>query len=404
LAEISRPGAEALDAADPLAGFRARFDIADEQLVYLDGNSLGMLPRSTLARLGEAVREEWGGRLIRGWSEGWMELPLLVGDELGAAALGAATGQVAVGDSTSVCFYKLCAAALDEVAGEPGGFERDEIVSDVENFPTDRYVLEGLAAARGMKLRLAPSVADAMALAGPRTALASFSHVSYRTAEVVELPVVAAELRAAGARCVWDLSHSVGSVELALDEWEAELAVGCSYKYLNGGPGAPAWMYVARELQGSLRQPIWGWLGRRDPFLMAPGYEAADGMRRFLSGTPPVLALHAVRAGVALVADAGIAGIAQKGRALTSFCVEAADRLLGPLGGSVASPREDSRRGAHVALAHPRARTLVDRLATRGVIVDFREPDLLRFGLSPLTTRFVDVWDGVAALRDCLLG
>jgi kynureninase len=319
-----------------------------------------------------------------------MDLPESVGGRLAAVALGAAPGQTVVGDSTTVCFYKLACAALD---ARPG---RTEIVTDVDNFPTDRYVLEGIAAARGLEVRWVDR--PGVSVIGPRTALVSFSHVSYRSAEIADMAAISFAAREAGALVLWDLSHSAGSIPVALDEDGAQLAVGCTYKYLHGGPGAPAYMYVARELQSSLRQPIWGWLGRRDPFEMGPGYEPASGMRAFLSGTPPVPALVAVDEGVRVVGEAGIEAIREKGIALTEYAIELCDAL----GLAVGSPRESERRGAHVAVVHPRARELCRALIDVGVIVDFRAPDIIRFGFAPLTTRFVDVWDGVVALRSFL--
>jgi kynureninase len=397
-AALSRDAAAELDARDPLSEFRERF-VIDPSVVYLDGNSLGCLPRAAVARL-ERVVAQWGERGVRGWDEGWLELPVEVGDRLGAAALGAAPGQTVIGDSTTVCFYKLVTAALD---ARPG---RTQIVTDLDNFPTDRYVLEGLARARGLELVWldgdrdgGPEPAGVASLVGEDTALVTFSHVSYRSAHVADMPAINRIVEDAGALMLWDLSHSAGSVTLSLDGDHAGLAVGCTYKYLNGGPGAPAYMYVRRDLQPQLRQPIWGWLGRRDPFEMAPGYEVSDGMRGFLSGTPPILGLVAVDEGVCLIAEAGIDAIRAKGVALTEFAVALADEALAPLGVAVASPRDPARRGAHVALAHPDARELCARLVEVGVVPDFRRPDVIRFGLSPLTTRFVDVWDGVEALR-----
>ncbi|HKO29313.1 MAG TPA: aminotransferase class V-fold PLP-dependent enzyme [Solirubrobacteraceae bacterium] len=387
----NREAAAELDAADPLREFRERF-VIDPDIVYLDGNSLGCLPKTTVARL-ERLVAQWGERGVRGWDEGWLELPLKVGDRLGAAVLGAAPGQTVIGDSTTVCFYKLASAALDS---RPG---RTQIVTDSGNFPTDRYVLEGLARTRGLEIIWLdgdPHPDDVAARVGPDTALVTFSHVSYRSAHVADMAAINAAADDAGALTLWDLSHSAGSVPISLDGDHAPLAVGCTYKYLNGGPGAPAYMYVSRELQSELRQPIWGWLGRRDPFEMAPGYDAADGMLGFLSGTPPVLALTAVDEGVRLVAEAGIEAIRAKGIALTELAIALADTVPGL---SVASPRDPAKRGAHVALAHPDARELCTRLIGSGVIPDFRRPDVIRFGLSPLTTRFVDVWDGVEALR-----
>jgi kynureninase len=395
---LSRTTAIELDASDPLREFRRRF-LIDPQGVYLDGNSLGCLPRATVARL-ERIVAQWGERGVRGWEEGWLELPVEVGDHLGAAALGAAPGQTVIGDSTTVCFYKLASAALD---ARPG---RRQILTDVDNFPTDRYVLEGLARARSLELVWlrgerdgGPDPMAVASLVGPDTALVTFSHVSYRSAHIAEMAQVNQVVDAAGALMLWDLSHSAGSVPLSLDGDHAGLAVGCTYKYLNGGPGAPAYMYVSRDLQPQLRQPIWGWLGRRDPFEMAPGYEVAPGMQGFLSGTPPILGLVAVDEGVRLIAEAGIDAIRAKGVALTEFAVTLADAVLAPHRVKVVSPRDAARRGAHVALAHPDARGLCARLIDAGVIVDFRRPDVIRFGLSPLTTRFVDVWDAVEALR-----
>jgi kynureninase len=390
----SREAAADLDAADPLRDFRGRF-VVDPDIIYLDGNSLGCLPRTTASRL-ERLITQWGERGVRGWDEGWLDLPLEVGDRLGAAVLGAEPGQTVVGDSTTVCFYKLASAALD---ARPG---RTQIVTDTGNFPTDRYVLEGLARTRDLEIVWLdddPQPDEVTARLGPDTALATFSHVSYRSAYIADMAAINKVADHAGALMLWDLSHSAGSVPISLDGDHAPLAVGCTYKYLNGGPGAPAYMYVSHELQSELRQPIWGWLGRRDPFEMAPGYEVAEGMRGFLSGTPPVIALSAVDEGVRLVAEAGIEAIRTKGIGLTELAIALADTVPGV---SVASPRESARRGAHVALAHPRARELCQALIAGGVIPDFRRPDVIRFGLSPLTTRFVDVWDGVEALRQAL--
>jgi len=391
----------ALDNADPLREFRSRFVIDD--LVYLDGNSLGRLPKATVERVADVVSVQWGERVVRGWGDGWLDLPLAVGDRLGSAALGAAPGQVVIGDSTTVCFYKLVSAALDL---RP---ERRQIVADVDNFPTDRYVLEGLAQARSLELVWlrfdragGPTVDEVASAVGPGTALVTFSHVSYRSAYMAPMAAINAVARDAGALTVWDLSHSAGSVPVALDADGTDLAVGCTYKYLNGGPGAPAYMYVRRSLQADVRQPIWGWLGRRDPFEMAQGYAVADGMRGLLSGTPPVLALSAVDEGVRLVAEAGIEAIREKGIALTSFAIALVDERLAQLGVSIASPRDPAVRGAHVALAVEGASELCAALRARDVVVDFRRPDVIRFGLSPLTTRFVDVWDGVEALRELL--
>jgi kynureninase len=389
-----------LDRADPLRDFRARFATTPRGLVYLDGNSLGRLPRETPRRLAEVVQRGWGERLIRGWSEGWLELPRRLGDLIGAELLGAGPGQTAVTDSTTVCLYKLASAAI---AARPG---RRELITDRDNFPTDRYVLESLAGKHDLTIRwieadalTGPSPQDVAALAGPDTALVALSHIAYRSAFVLDMPAITAVAHDAGALVLWDLCHSAGAHPVALDEAGADLAVGCTYKYLNGGPGAPAFLYVRSEQQASLRQPIWGWLGRNDPFEMAPGYEPAPGIAGMLSGTPPVLALTAVQVGAELVIEAGIDAIRAKAIALTEYAISLVDGWLQPLGFSLGSPRDRARRGAHVALVHPQARELARRLIDDDVIVDFRAPDVIRIGLSPLTTSFGDVHAGLAALR-----
>jgi kynureninase len=397
----SREAALERDRTDPLAPLRAEFLFDEEGIVYMDGNSLGRPPRAVLGSLERVVRDGWGGRLIRAWTEGWMDVALELGDRIGAL-LGAAPGQTAVGDSTTVCFYKAAAAALD---ARPG---RSEILTDPGNFPTDRYVLESLAAQRGLSIRWlepadpthGPSAQEVAAASGAQTALVTFTHVDYRSAAILDMAAITAAAHAAGALTVWDLSHSVGAVEVSLDTAGADLAVGCTYKYLCGGPGSPAFIYVRGEHQQTLRQPVWGWLGRRDPFAMDPGYDPVGGIRAFLSGTPPILALHALMPGLELVERAGIAQIRAKGMALTSYAIELADRWLGPHGIAVASPREPQLRGAHVALARADAAQLCARLATRGVLADYRAPDVVRAGLSPLTTSFANVHDGLAALRE----
>ena len=399
----SRAAAEQLDREDQLAAFRDEFLIPDETIVYMDGNSLGRPPARVAEALALVLERGWSERLIRSWTEGWMDLALELGDSIGAL-LGAAAGQTAVADSTTVCFFKAACAALD---ARPG---RTEILTDAGNFPTDRYVLESLAAARGLQLRWlepadptrGPSPAEVAALVGERTALVTFTHVDYRSAAILDMTAITQVAHEAGALTVWDLSHSVGAVEVSLDAAGADLAVGCTYKYLCGGPGSPAFIYVRRELASTLRQPIWGWLGRRDPFGMGPGYEPVEGIRAFLSGTPPILALHALEPGIELVTRAGIERIRAKGIALTGLAIALADAWLAQHGVSVASPRDGAIRGAHVALAHPDAAALCEQLAGRGVLADYRAPDVVRIGLSPLSTRFVEVWDGLSVLRELL--
>jgi kynureninase len=394
---IPRHHAEQLDGSDPLAAFRDRFVIDDPETIYLDGNSLGRLPVATRESVAGLV-DQWGSRLVRGWHD-WIDLPERVGDELARAALGARPGEVIVSDSTTVNLFKLASAALD-VADHARA-----IVTDAHNFPTDRYVLEGLSRQRGVELRLfepdpveGPQLEDvAKACAGGDVGLICLSHVGYRSGALADVEAITRE---AGARVLWDLSHSVGVVPIELTEWGVELAVGCTYKYLNAGPGAPAFLYVREELQEELQTPIWGWFGQREQFAMERSYDPELGIRGFLAGTPPILDLTAVRVGAQLVADAGVASLGKKAMTLTDLIVELHDDWLAPLGFELASPRDAERRGAHVSLRHgeawPISRAMIGRAR---VIPDFRGPDSIRLGVPPLYTRAVDVWDALDRLR-----
>ncbi len=397
------PDAAALDAADPLGELRARFVGADTPLIYLDGNSLGRPLHATVERLPAFVTQAWGGRLIRGWDEEWFEQPLTLGDRIGRIALGAAEGQVFVGDSTTVMLYKLARAAVDSAP------ERTEIVLDSDNFPTDRYILEGIAAERGLSLRwieadLSSGVTPEQVreVVGERTALVVLSHVAYRSAHLADGAEITAIVHEAGGLMLWDLSHSVGSVPVDLDAWGADLAVGCTYKYLNGGPGAPAFGYVATRHLESLSQPIQGWMGHADPFLMGPGYTPAPSARRFLSGTPAIIGMVAMQDMLALIESVGIDAVRAKSVALTSYAVELADEHLVPLGVELASPRDPAARGGHVTLRHERMEAVKDALWALDVIPDYRDPHGLRIGLSPLSTSFSEVSRGMLAIRDQL--
>ncbi len=394
-----------LDRHDPLAAYRDRFVGAESPLVYFDGNSLGRPLTVTGPRLARFVEEEWGGRLIRGWDERWFDLPRTIGDDLGRVVLGAAPGQVAIGDSTTVLLYKLMRAA---VAARPG---RTEIVIDRDNFPTDRYVAAGVAAECGLTLRwidVDPRVgvtAELLASAvGPGTALVVLSHVAYRSAWLADLPELTRIAHDAGALVLWDLCHSVGSVPLELDDGGVDLAVGCTYKYLNGGPGSPAFCYVAARHLDSLTQPIQGWMGAVDPFLMGPTYAPAAGIRRFLSGTPPIVGMLALQDMLALIEEVGMPAVREKSVALTERAVELSDELLAPFGVEVASPRDASRRGGHVTLNHPLMRGVTAALWEQDVIPDYRDPHGLRIGLSPLSTSFDEVERGLESVREVLAG
>ena len=396
---VDRKFAEEMDAADPLAGFRDRFVRNDESLIYLDGNSLGPLPLITQARIAEAVRQDWGAGLVRSWGS-WIDLPGRAGDLIGQHLLGAAPGQVAVCDSTTINLYKLACAAVD---ARPG---RNVIVTDDDNFPTDQYVLEGIAEQRGCELRmissdLAEGVSeDALrAAVDDRAALVSLSHVAYRGGALADMGRITRIAREAGALMLWDLSHSVGAVPIELDAAGADLAIGCTYKYLNAGPGAPAFLYVRGELQDSLRQPVWGWFGQRDQFAMAPRYDPAPGIGRFLTGTPQIIGTVAVEEGARLLGEAGLDRLRAKGIALTELLIVLADEWLAPHGFTVASPRDSARRGSHVCLHHRDAWQISQALIRAGIVGDYRTPDRLRLGPAPIITRFTDVWDALAALR-----
>ncbi|WP_119730545.1 kynureninase [Thermomonospora amylolytica] len=398
-----RERAAALDAADPLAGYRAAFIESQDVVAYLDGNSLGRPLKATRANLARFVDGPWADRLIRSWDEGWMNAPTELGDLIGRVVLGAGPGQTVVADSTTVMLYKLVRAAVD---ARPG---RDEIVIDSENFPTDRFVVEGVAAERGLTIRwIHPDPAAGVraeqvrAAVGPRTALVLLSHVAYRSGYLADLAAITAVAHEAGALMLWDLCHSAGAVELALDEHEVDLAVGCTYKYLNGGPGAPAFGYVARRLQDRLRQPVQGWMGAADPFAMGDRYEPATGIRRFISGTPPIVGMLPMRDMLELIDKAGMPAIRAKSSKLTSFAIEVADELLVPLGVRLASPRASGERGGHVTFDHPDFKRVTEELWARGVIPDFRPPHGLRVGLSPLSTGFSELAVGLTMVAEVL--
>jgi kynureninase len=406
--EPGREFAEGLDAADELASYREAFaDPREQGLIYLDGNSLGRLPRATIERMQAVVEEEWGRELIRGWNAGWYEAPARVGEKI-AGLLGAGPGQVVAGDSTSVNLFKLVMAALSM---RPG---RTRIVSDVLNFPSDLYVLQGCIRLLGNRhrLHLVPSAdgigADLEALLeaiDERTALVTLSHVVFKSGYLYDAAAVTERARRVGAVVLWDLSHSAGVVPVELDRWGADMAVGCTYKYLNGGPGAPAFLYVRSDLQLKVSSPIWGWFGQRSPFDFDLDYLAQDGVGRFLVGTPPILSLLALEPALDLALQAGIDPIRQKSTRLTSYLIDLADTVLAPLGFDLGSPRDPARRGSHVSLRHGEAyrinRALIEEME---VLPDFREPDNIRLGLAPLYTSFVDVWQAVDRIRQVVEG
>ncbi len=372
--------ARALDAADPLARLRDRFALPDG-VIYLDGNSLGPLTHASAAAVAECTMRQWGDRLIRSWNEGWIDAPVRLGAKL-APLVGAAPHEVIVGDTTSANLFKALVAALRV---DP---ERRVVVSELGNFPTDLHIAEGaVACVPGATLRAVPR-AELDAALGSDTAVLMLTHVHYKTAERFDMAAWTARAHAAGALMLWDLSHSVGAVPLALDDSGADLAVGCTYKYLNGGPGAPAFLYVADRWQHRLESPLSGWMGHAEPFAFTDRYRPAPGMKRWLVGTPPTLAMASLEAALDLWADVDQAMVASKSAALFDILLAAGEAA----GLTCVSPRDPAARGSHLSFRHPHAYALAQALIERGVIGDFRDPDILRLGLTPLYLSHEDAW------------
>lgn len=394
---VTRAGAEALDAADPLRDFRSEFLIGDG-LVYLDGNSLGAMQHAVVARVDRCLREEWGRDLIGSWnSADWVSLPQRIGARI-APLIGVATKDVVATDSTSVNLFKVLAGALQ---ARP---DRRIIVSERQNFPTDLYMAEGLAAlaGKGHELRLIDGPDDLDAAIDTDVAVVMLTHVNYRTGRVFDMEAVTRVTHEAGALVVWDLAHSAGALPVDLDGAGADFAIGCGYKYLNGGPGAPAFLYVSPEMQDKTTQPLSGWFGHEAPFAFDHSYRPAKGIQRYLTGTPPVLGMAALDEALAIWDRASIAAVREKSVALTEFFIALVERECAAHGLELASPRDPAIRGSQVSFAHPDAYAVMQALIARGVVGDFRAPDILRFGFTPLYTRFVDAYDAVVALKDVL--
>lgn len=388
----------ALDAGDPLAPFRARFELPPG-VVYLDGNSLGALPVVTAARLQRAVSEEWGRDLIRSWNTAdWIGLPSRVGDKIGRL-IGAAPGETVVADSTSVNLFKVLAAALGL---RPG---RHRIVSQRDNFPTDLYMAQGLAAflGQGHELVLLPDDPDAAAIEAALdgdTAVLMLTHVNYRTGRIHDMMRLSAAAHRAGALALWDLAHSAGALPVELNRAGADFAVGCGYKYLNGGPGAPAFLWVAQRHQTAFAQPLSGWMGHAAPFAFDATYRPAEGIARYLCGTPPVLGATALECGVDLMLEAEMSSVREKSIALTSLFIERVEARCPGL--ELVSPRDAAKRGSQVSFRHPHGYALMQALISRGVIGDFRAPDIVRFGFAPLYVSYRDLAVAVDVMADLL--
>ncbi len=391
-----REEAQALDEADDLRSIRDEF-IVPEGVVYLDGNSLGPLPRAAVDRVREVMLVEWGSDLIRSWtSHGWSDLPFTVGRSI-APLVGAEPDEVVVTDSTSVNLFKLLSAALRLRPGRP------VILSERENFPTDLYMAQGLGELLGTRaeLRLVGR-SDVAASLDERVGVLMLTHVDFRTGEILDMPGLTSAAHEAGALALWDLSHSAGAVPVDLNGCEADLAAGCGYKYLNGGPGAPAYAFAARRHLAELRQPLSGWMGHEAPFEFATGFRPAPGVAKLLCGTPGVLGMAALACGVEIVARAGVERLRRKSTALTELFMGLMERECGAHGFEPASPADAAGRGSQVSYRHPNGYAIMQALIRDGVIGDFRPPDLLRFGFGPAFVRFVDVWDAVARLRKIL--
>lgn len=403
----SRTFALELDARDELASFRDAFVIHDPDVLYMDGNSLGRLPKAALERVRVVVEEEWGRGLIRSWnSAGWWQAPVRIGEKI-ARLVGAAPGQVIVTDTVSIDLFKLCMAALGL---RPG---RKRIVTDTFNFPSDLYILQGVAQLLGADYEiihigsrdggLTPDLDQLAQAISHETTLVTLSHVLFKSGYLYDMKQVTGMAHRKGALVLWDLSHSAGAVPIELDACDVDFAVGCTYKYLNGGPGAPAFLYASQRLQEQVRSPIWGWWGQRQPFAFDLDYMPADGVSRFLAGSQPMISMLTLEAALEPLLEAGLERVRRKSVLLTEYLTWLTDLFLAPLGFALGSPRDVERRGSHVSIRHPEGyrinRALIEEM---NVIPDFRAPDNLRLGLAPLYTSFAEVWDTVDRIRQVM--
>ena len=399
---MTRNDCLARDAGDALAPLRQLFALPDG-VIYLDGNSLGARPKAALARAQQVIEREWGNDLIGSWNTaGWFDLPKRLGDRL-APLIGAHTGEVVVNDTTSLNLFKALAAALRMQAEGPGAARR-VLVTERSNFPTDIYMAQGLTSwlDRGYQVRLVDSVEQLPAAIDANTAVVMLTHVNYRTGYQHDMAALSAHAHAQGALIVWDLAHSAGAVPLDLHAHGADLAVGCTYKYLNGGPGAPAFIWVPKRHQAAFAQPLSGWWGHANPFAMTPNFEPVDGIGRALCGTQPIVSLAMVECGLEIFEQAGMDAIRAKSLALTDLFIALVEQRCAAHPLALATPREHARRGSQVSFAHPHGYAVMQALIARGVIGDYREPAIMRFGFTPLYTSFADVWDAVEILRQIL--
>ena len=396
---VNRIDCEALDRADPLAFTRERFSMP-ENVVYLDGNSLGPLPVATIARLNEAIQKEWGEGLIRSWNDArWVSLPQRIGRTI-AGLLGADADEIVAADSTSVNIFKLLTGALTMAARDHS--QRRVILSERNNFPTDLYIAEGVNASFGGTYELRLVDGGIETAIDESVAVAIITQVDYRTGRVHDMRRLNATAMRAGTRILWDLSHSAGAIPVDLKKDGAKMAVGCGYKYLNGGPGAPAFLYVARELQEDFPTALSGWFGHVTPFDFNAAYTPAPGIDRFQCGTPPVLAMVALECGLATFSGVSLTEIRRKSLALSDLFWQLMDAHCGTFGFNCVSPHDHAQRGSQLSFAHENAFAIMQAIIKRGVIGDFRQPNLLRFAFTPLYLRYTDVWDAVMVLREVM--
>ena len=410
---LDRTTAQKLDEKDPLAGFRKRFVINDEELCYLDGNSLGRLPKATVDAVNTFLLDEWGSELVDGWSH-WIDEAQPTGDLLARATLGAAAGQTLVCDTTSVNFYQLCVAAIK---ARPG---RKTVIIDAANFPTDRFILSGIADAMGLNLitldnddtggpnakpvdaeneRITPEILAPFL--NDDVALVTLQVIHYRSGARPDVKAITDLVRQHGGLMVWDASHAAGAIDLRFDEWGVDLAVGCTYKYGNSGPGSPAWLYVSHRIQKELRVPIQGWFAQEDQFAMGPFFEPADTIRRYQIASPSIIGLKGVQASYKMIEEAGIQQIAHKAVLGTELMINLFDAWLAPLGFSLITPRDPHQRGGHITIAHPDAKKIAAGLRRFSKVVpDFRAPNGIRLAIAPLPTSYTEVFDGFARLKD----
>ena len=395
-----------LDKNDPLAHYRNKFVITDPNLCYLDGNSLGRLPHATVKAVSDFLSHEWGNEVVTGWSH-WIDEAQVAGDLLGRAVLGAAAGQVLVCDTTSVNFYQLCVAAIK---ARPG---RKTIITDAANFPTDRYILEGIAEQFGLNLIIIdnenPAIAENELITteilkphmSEDVALVTFEVIQYRSGARTDIKSITDLARSYGALVVWDASHAAGAIELDFDKNGVDLAVGCTYKYGNSGPGSPAWLYVNKSIQRDLQVPIQGWFANEDQFGMGPRFEKADGIRGFQIASPSIIGIRGVQVAYSMIEEAGISAIAQKAATGTQMMIDLYDSWLAPLGYSLLTSRNPKERGGHISIGHPdAARICVALRKFANVIPDYRTPNSIRLAIAPLPTSYIEVWDGFQRIRD----